>query len=258
MVRWAARWRSITAFRALTPWYPSGLDGRYLPHQQRLAERAGRRLIELCGDLPITAPRMLWWRQEAPDLYRRVAKVVTLAGYVAGRMAGLTAEQAFVDPSYLTWIGLNDTAGHRWSRELAEVTGLGDDGLAKLPRIVPASAVVGHLARAAAAACGLVAGVPVVAGAGDQAAGFVGAGLVEHGQLIDVAGTFPVFGLCLRDYFPDLETRMLKPIASPLGDGSWYSMMYINGGGLTHRWFAEQIAPLEKDTQSDANSGRVR
>ena len=40
-------------FQPLTPWYPSGLDGRYLPHQQQLAARAGVRLIELCGDLPI-------------------------------------------------------------------------------------------------------------------------------------------------------------------------------------------------------------
>ena len=229
-------------FEPLTPWYPSGLDGRYLPHQRQLADRAGARLIELCGDLPIMAPRMLWWRQEAPERYRRIAKVVTLAGYVAGRMAGLTAEQAFVDPSYLTWIGLNDTACHRWSPELAEATGLGTDGLAKLPRIVPATAVVGHLSRQAAAQCGLAAGVPVVAGAGDQAAGFLGAGMVDEGQLIDVAGTFPVFGICVRDYFADRDTGMLKPIASPLRAGAWYSVMYINGGGLTHRWFADQFA----------------
>ena len=229
-------------FQPLTPWYPSGLDGRYLPHQQQMAARAGARLIELCGDLPIMAPRMLWWRQEAPERYRRIAKVVTLAGYVAGRMAGLTAEQAFVDPSYLTWIGLNDTARHRWSPELAEATGLGADGLARMPRIVAATEVVGRLSREAAAACGLTPGVPVVAGAGDQAAGFLGAGMVDPGQLIDVAGTFPVFGICLDDYFADLDTRMLKPIASPLGGGTWYSVMYINGGGLTHRWFADQFA----------------
>ena len=240
-------------FRALTPWYPSGLDGRYLPHQQRLAERAGARLIELCGDLPIMAPRMLWWRQESPELYRRIAKVVTLAGYVAGRMAGLQAEQAFIDPTYLTWAGLGDTARYRWSPELAEVTGLGADGLARLPRIVPATEVVGHLSREAAAACDLAEGVPVAAGAGDQAAGFVGAGLVDDGQLIDVAGTFPVFGVCSRRYFADLDTRMLKPIASPLGGGAWYSMMYINGGGLTHRWFAEQFAAPGGEAEAAAS-----
>ena len=245
-------------FRALTPWYPSGLDGRYLPHQRRLAERAGARLIELCGDLPIMAPRMLWWRQESPDLYRRIAKVVTLAGYVAGRMTGLQAEQAFIDPSYLTWVGLGDTARRCWSPELAEVTGLGGDGLARLPRIVPATEVVGCLSREAAAACGLAQGVPVAAGAGDQAAGFVGAGLVDEGQLIDVAGTFPVFGICSRRYFADLDTRMLKPIASPLGAGAWYSMMYINGGGLTHRWFAEQFAFSGAAPQSSVDGSASR
>ena len=254
-------------FRALTPWYPSGLDGRYLPHQQQLAERAGTRLIELCGDLPIMAPRMLWWRQESPELYRRIAKVVTLAGYVAGRMTGLQADRAFIDPSYLTWVGLGDTERHRWSEELAEVTGLGGDGLARLPRIVPAIEVAGYLSREAAAASGLAEGVPVAAGAGDQAAGFVGAGLVDDGQLIDVAGTFPVFGVCSRRYLADHDSRMLKPIASPLGAGAWYSMMYINGGGLTHRWFAEQFGALGSDAEAagggalfaqlDAAAGRV-
>ena len=239
-------------FRALTPWYPSGLDGRYLPHQQELAERAGPRLIELCGDLPIMAPRMLWWRRESPERYRRIAKVVTLAGYVAGRMAGLQADRAFVDPSYLTWVGLGDTARHRWSEELAEVTGLGGGGLARMPRIVPATEVVGHLAREAATACGLADGIPVAAGAGDQPAGFVGAGLVDDGQLIDVAGTFPVFGVCSGRYFADHDSRMLKPIASPLGAGAWYSMMYINGGGLTHRWFAEQFGLPASDADAAA------
>ena len=234
-------------FRALTPWYPSGLDGRYLPYQRLLAERAGPHLIRMCGDLPIMAPRMLWWKNEAPERYGRIAKVVTLAGYVAGRLAGLTADQAFVDPSYLTWIGLNDTARRCWSPELAATTGLGVEGLAKLPRIVPATAVVGHLSRAAAATCGVAAGVPIVAGAGDQAAGFLGAGMVERGQLIDVAGTFPVFGICLGHYFADLETGMLKPVASPLAADQWYSMMYINGGGLTHRWFADQFAAPAAD-----------
>ena len=229
-------------FRALTPWYPSGLDGRFLADQQRLNEHSGARLIEQCGDLPIMAPRMLWWRRESPERYRRIAKVVTLAGYVAGRMTGLRADRAFIDPSYLTWVGLGDTARQRWSPELAEVTGLGAGGLDRMPRIVPATEVVGHLTREAAAACGVAEGVPVAAGAGDQASGFVGAGLVDDGQLIDVAGTFPVFGICSGRYFADLDTRMLKPIASPLGGGAWYSMMYINGGGLTHRWFAEGFA----------------
>jgi xylulokinase len=242
-----------SSFRALTPWYPSGLDGRYLSHQQQLAERAGDHLIEMCGDLPIMAPRMLWWREESPELYRRIAKVVTLAGYVAGRLTGLRAEQAFIDPSYLTWVGLGDTAGRRWSSELAEVSGLGGGGLDRMPRIVPATEVVGYLTGEAAAACGLPEGLPVAAGAGDQAAGFVGAGLVDDGQLIDVAGTFPVFGVCSPRYFADLDTRMLKPIASPLGDGAWYSMMYINGGGLTHRWFAEQFAPPRDDSGTAGN-----
>jgi xylulokinase len=82
----------------------------------------------------------------------------------------------------------------------------------------------------------------LVAGAGDQVAGFLGAGLVEPGQLIDVAGTFPVFATCLDRCLVDTEQGILQPLAGPLGDKHWYAMMYIGGGGLTHHWFVEQLA----------------
>lgn len=246
-------------FKALTPWYPSGLDSRYLPYQQQLSERGGAQFVKLCGDLPITAPRMLWWRQDAPELYHRIVKVVTLSGYVVAKMTGLTVEEAFIDPSYLTWTGLSDTARGVWSPELAEITDLGTEGLDKLPRIVKSTTVVGYLSPETARFCGLTAGIPVVAGAGDQAAGFLGAGMDERGCLVDVAGTFPVFGVCLSQYFSDQKNRMLKPVASPLGDNCWYSMMYINGGGLTHRWFAEHMSETNNDSfkQLDAAAAEI-
>ncbi|MBX7235711.1 MAG: xylulose kinase [Caldilineales bacterium] len=225
-------------WNALTPWYPSALDARYLPYQARMQERAGDRLVSLTGSLPFMAPRMMWWKDEQPDLYRRIDKVLILANYVAGKLAGLRADDAFIDPSYLTWIGLSDTARRVWSPELAD---LFDLSLEKLPRIVPATTVIGHLSAEAAAECGLAAGTPLVAGAGDQVAGCLGAGLVESGQLVEVAGTFPVLATCLDRYLADTRFGMLQPLAGPLGEHHWYPMMYISGGGLTHRWFRDQF-----------------
>ena len=204
--------------------------------------RVGDRLFELNGSLPFMAPRMLWWQDQYPDLYRRISKVLILANYVAGRMANLAADEAFVDPSYLTWIGVCDTARRAWSEEIA---GACDIPLEKLPRIVPATSVIGYLSAEAASTCGLVQGIPLIAGAGDQVAGFMGAGLVEEGQLVDVAGTFPVLATTLADFFADTEYQMLQPLAGPIGDHHWYSMMYISGGGLTHRWYRDQFAVEE-------------
>jgi xylulokinase len=226
-------------WNALTPWYPSALDARYVPYVTKMAERAGDRLVALNGSLPFMAPRMMWWKEQYPELYRRIDKVLILANYVAGRLGQLSAADAFMDPSYLTWIGLSDTARRAWSPELAE---LFDLSLGKLPRIVPATSIIGHLSREAANRCGLVQGIPLVAGAGDQVAGCLGAGLVESGQLVDVAGTFPVLATCLNHFLADTHHGMLQPLAGPLGDDHWYPMMYISGGGLTHRWFRDQFA----------------
>ncbi len=225
-------------WNALTPWYPSALDARYQPYVTRMQDIAGDQLVALNGSLPFTAPRMWWWKDEQPDLYRRIDKVLILANYVAGKLAGLRADDAFIDPSYLTWIGLSDTARRAWSPELADVFDLPLD---KLPRIVPATTVIGHLSAEAGRQCGLPAGIPLVAGAGDQVAGCLGAGLVESGQLVEVAGTFPVLATCLDRFLADTRFGMLQPLAGPLGADHWYPMMYISGGGLTHRWFRDQL-----------------
>ena len=231
------------AWKALTPWYPSALDTRYQPYVAAMQARVGDALLARNGALPLMAPRILWWREQAPELYRRIHKVLILANYVAGRMAALPADAAFIDPSYLTWVGVSNTAQRMWDADLAAACEI---PLEILPRIVPATAIVGHLSAAAAAACGLSAGVPLVAGAGDQVAGFIGAGLVEAGQLVDVAGTFPVLATSLNKYFADTRHQMLQPLAGPLGRDHWYPMMYISGGGLTHRWVRDQFGREEK------------
>jgi xylulokinase len=241
------------AWNALTPWYPSALDNRYQPYVAKMQERVGDKLVELNGALPYMAPRILWWQDQYPEVYRRIHKVLILANYVAGRMADLLADEAFIDPSYLTWIGVSDTKQRVWSAELAAAC---DIPLEMLPRIVPATAIVGRLSAAAAAACGLVCGVPLVAGAGDQVAGFMGAGLVKAGQLVDVAGTFQVLATSLDKYFADTRHGMLQPLAGPLGLDHWYPMMYISGGGLTHRWYCDEFAREEK-RQAEASGQTV-
>lgn len=215
----------------LTAWYPSSLNTAYLPLQGRLYEHFSERdIISRSGSQPILGAWLLKWR-ETPAVWQKLDKVMLLANWVAGRLAGHKGEHAFTDPSYLTWTGLADTQKRIWSPEILSALELDEQ---VLPRIVEASAVVGFVTDKVAGQTGLQQGTPIVAGVGDQVAGFIGAGVVYPGQLIDVSGTFPVFGGCLGQYTPDPQRKMLKPLAAP--DGRWYSMMYISGGGLTHDW----------------------
>jgi len=222
----------------ITPWYPSALDTRYQPYVVQMSERAGDRLIELNGAMPFAAPRLLWWKELFHNVYKKIDKVVLLPNFVAGALAGLKGDQAFMDPSYLTWFGLGNTAERCWSSELIDLFDINEE---LLPRIVPATTIIGHISVEAASQCGLLSGTPLVAGTGDQVAGALGAGLVQEGQLLDVAGTFSGLITCIKSYIPDTRFNMLQPLAGPLSESHWYSMMYIGGGGLTHQWFLDEF-----------------
>ncbi len=50
---------------------------------------------------------------------------------------------------------------------------------------------------------------------------------------------------------------MLKPLAGPLSNDHWYPMMYINGGGLTHRWFSEEIAEQSNFQTLDKGASQI-
>ena len=230
-------------WQPITPWFVSTLDTRYVPYLKQMQERAGESLVRLSGAMPFTTPRLLWWEAEHPDVYERIHKVMILGNYVAGVLAGLRGDQAFVDPSYIAFFGGADTARRCWSPELLEACGV---PLEKLPNIVPATTVIGGLTREAARACGLAAGVPLVAGVGDQVATCLGAGLVQSGQLSDGAGTYSILAACLDRFLSDTRHGMLQTLAGPISDSHWYSIMYVTGGGLTHRWFRDQFGCEEK------------
>jgi xylulokinase len=183
-------------------------------------------------------PKMLWWKQERPEVFRQIHKFVVPGGYVAGRMAGLKGDDAFIDYTYLHFSCLSDTAHATWDEELCREFGI---PMEKLPRIVAPWEVIGQLTPTAARACGLKAGTPIAAGAGDQAAGMLGAAMIEPGLVFDVAGTASVFAICVDRFVPDVAHKTLFT-ARLVPEDLWYSLAYINGGGLNLRWFRDELA----------------
>ena len=223
----------------LTPWHPASLDVRYLEAQQRILDEFGEStIIERSGSQPILGAWALRWSEDVA-LRGRMRKVLLLANWVAARVAALPIEETFIDPSYLTWTGIADTGARRWDDAVVHALGLSAD---LLPRVVSGTTIIGGVGAGSAAATGLRVGTPIVAGVGDQVAGFVGAGAIAAGQLVDAAGTFPVFAICHDRYLPDSRIRMLKPLAGPGSNAHWYSMMYISGGGLTYDWALRHLA----------------
>jgi xylulokinase len=124
----------------------------------------------------------------------------------------------------------------------------------KLPEIVEPWRIVGEVTEAAARDFGLAPGTPVAAGAGDTAAGALGAGIVRHGMLFDTAGTAAVLAGCTNTYAPDVTNRALLNMRSVV-PGLWNPLAYIAGGGLAQRWFRDtfynaargQTLPADED-----------
>jgi len=223
-------------FAAVTP-YDSWLDTRCEKYIDILREGGEKAYIRLSG-CPVTyahAPKILWWMHERPDIYKKIAKFVMMNTYVAGRLAGLRAEDAFIDFTQLHFAGFGDIQKLEWSADMTSEYGV---GLNKLPRIVNPWDIIGRLTPGQAALCGLAAGIPVVAGCGDQPATSLGAGVLDPGDAFDVSGTASLFACCVGDYTPDLDNRTLICARSVIS-GRWLALAYINGGGLSVRWFKE-------------------
>ncbi|OGO14996.1 MAG: xylulose kinase [Chloroflexi bacterium RBG_13_68_17] len=244
---------TVDAAWATPTQYDSWLDTRCSPFIERLKETE-ERIIDLTGGPPTIShgAKILWWRHERPEVYRKIAKFVVPGGYVAGRMAGLKGDQAFMDRTYLHFTCFSDTRSGKWSDELLE---LYDVDRAKLPRIVNPWEVIGHVTAEAATACGLKAGTPIAAGCGDQAAGMLGAGMVRPGLVFDVAGTASVFAVCVDRFVTDQAHRTLFTACLAIPD-LYYCLAYINGGGLNLRWFRDELAADER-AQAESNGENV-
>jgi xylulokinase len=219
--------------------FDSWLDMRCQPYIEAMDRQAGDRITELTGCAPTCdhGPKILWWMHERPADFARIAKFVTPAGYVAGTMAGLKAERAFMDYTFIHFTGFSDSKAGTWSPELCGRFGL---DRSKLPEIVEPWRVVGEVTPAAARDFGLTPGTAVAAGCGDTAACALGAGAVKPGMVFDSAGTAAVLAACTDQFVADRKHRALLCMHSVI-PGVYNPLAYIAGGGIALRWFRDQF-----------------
>lgn len=129
--------------------FDSWLDSRCQPYIEEMNRRCAGRVTALTGCPPTCnhGPKMLWWACERPADYARIAKFVTPSCYVAGRAAGLRADEAFIDHTFLHFTAASDAVAGTWSEELCDTLGI---DRRRLPRIVAPWTVVGELRSEAA------------------------------------------------------------------------------------------------------------
>lgn len=221
-------------------YYDSWLDMRCGKYMDSMRQQAGKRAIEITGG-PITythGPKILWWKHEHPDAYRKTAKFVLPHAYIVGKMTGLKGHDAYFDYTHLHFSGFGDNAKKEWSDELLLAFSVEKE---KMARIVSPFEVVGKTTRAFAQQSSTVEGIPVVAGCGDTAASTFGSGMFERDLVLDCAGTASVMCSVVDGFVPDTRYETMTMMRSPV-DGLFLPLAYINGGGMCIRWFRDTLS----------------
>jgi xylulokinase len=205
-------------------------DQRTAAECAEIEERVGlERLISLTGNRALTgftAPKLLWLRNKEPEVFERVVHVLLPKDYVRLR---LTGERA-IDVADASGTLLFDVAGRRWSEEVLAALDL---PLGWLPRALESPEVSGETRG----------GVPVAAGAGDQAAGALGVGVTAPGPLSVVLGTSGVVFAALPAFAADEGARV--HVFCHAVPGAWHAMGVMLSAAGSLRWFRDVFAPGE-------------
>jgi len=195
------------------------------------------RLVAVTGNDALTgftAPKLVWVRDHEPDVWARIAHVLLPKDYVRLRLTGGHA----MDKADGSGTMLFDLAARDWSPEVLAALGI---DAAWMPPTYEGPEVTGAVTAEAAAATGLRAGTPVVAGGGDQAANAVGVGAVEPGVVALSLGTSGVvFATTARPLF---EARGRVHAFCHAVPGRWHMMSVMLSAAGSLRWFRDAVAP---------------
>jgi len=225
---------------------------------QRTAKECGyinaiigeKRLIELTANPALTgftSPKILWMRNSEPDLYAKIEHILLPKDYIRFILTGDYAS----DLSDASGTGLVNVAGRDYSAEVLEKLQIPRSWL---PKLYESPEITGHISDSAAKITGLIAGTPVVAGAGDNAAGAIGTGVTRDGEAFCTIGSSGVVFAHSEKMITDPHGRVHTFCAAV--PGQWHTMGVTLAAGLSLSWFknnfAENVSYKELDALASA------
>jgi xylulokinase len=207
-------------------------DQRTEAQCESIIHRVGReRVLQLTGNLVLpgfTAPKIEWVREHEPEIFKRVKSVLLPKDWLRLLLTGVRA----TDVADASGTSLFDVSARSWSGEMLAALDISE---AWLPEVFESPSICAEISSAAAELTGLRAGTPVVAGAGDQAASAVGAGLVGEGAVSATLGTSGVVFAVSDNYKLDPLGRLHSFChAVP---NKWHSMGVVLAAGGSLSWF---------------------
>jgi xylulokinase len=221
------------------------MDRRAEAQAGAVADRMTRaRFYELSGanlDSSHGVFKILWVRDQEPELFERATRFVTPGTYAAWAASGELA----VDASNASSVALLDPRSRTWSGELLDAVEL-DESL--LVPVVPGTQTVGNVTSEFASDTGLPASVAVVVGCGDEMAATLGAGVYAQGEVCDVVGTAE--RVCAASAEPHADPTMLVECHPHADPEAWLmeNPGFVSGGNL--RWFRDQLGGVEQAVEA--------
>ncbi len=210
-------------------------DGRTAKEVEYLNETIGRdKLSQYTANIAFagfTAPKLLWMRENEPELFSRIEKIMLPKDYVNYRLTGVHCTD-FSDASGML---LLDVEHKCWSREMCEICGV-EEGW--LPRLYESAQPVGTLLPAVARQLGLPESAIVCAGAGDNAAAAIGTGTVGDGSANISLGTSGTLFISSQKFGVDPHNGLH---AFAHADGGWHLMGCMLSAASCNKWWCEDI-----------------
>lgn len=220
------------------------MDNRAVAESEEIEAHFGRQSIhattgQVSMDPIWPAAKILWLRRNQPEIFEKTAKFVLLKDYIVQQLTGVLASEDSLLCSTILW-DLN-TRGY-W-REMLDYLGITEDNL---PAIVCQGELVGSVGQGAALRFGLPEGLPVSAGALDQACGALGMGNAVPGIFSESTGSALTTVTVVNDL--KLDTAGRVPCFASAIPGQ-YMLHTFSTGGMVMRWFRDEFCASEKEIE---------
>lgn len=206
--------------------------------QEKLRQYTGNKALT-----GFTAPKILWVKKNQPEIFEKISHIMLPKDFIQFKLTNIYA----TDVSDASGTLLFDVENRKWSKEMLDFIGIDEE---ILPKIYESYETTGLVTEQVKKELGLenCGDILVVAGAGDQAAGAIGTGVVEDGILSVALGTSGVVFFSSNDYFVDKDTR-LHSFAH--ANGKYHQMGVMLSAAASLKWWIDEI---QKDTKDPYNS----
>ncbi len=216
------------------------LDNRAIQQANKLKEELGNDVYERTGipDVIPTWPacKILWIKENEPQIFDRAAKFVLVQDYLVQRMCG----QFVTDGSISCTTLFYDITTHDWWPKSLQAIGI---DASKLPTLLPVGAVAGNLTPSAAAELGLTTQTKVVLGGMDQAVGAIGAGNAGMGIISETTGSALTIQATIND--PMIDKTKQTPVYVHCIPNMYLFVPVCPTAGMAFKWFKDQFCGEE-------------